>query len=472
MNKAIGFILVIFLALSTWGTVLAAPASPFSDVPTTHWAYGAVKDLARAGIIEGYSDGAFRGDRVMTRFEMAIIVGNAMTKIDKADAANRALIEKLSREFSAEIGALSEKVASLETRVTAVERSKPIYTFTNETLLQYCIDNLPSNRPKIRGNDAMQWRERIYLHGDVNPSTSFDARIATSIGNFGNKTASASGGNDLYVDRAYITSKNVLGFDQIIYGRQNLTWGQAFLGYKSGYNDGVTFVKKFSDAVDLKMGAYIVSQEPAATGTFSGDSQELQFLALGVKVDDNLKFIGSVYNNNQFQKASTSAFNYGYNKTTGYTLGFAEKMGKWTLAGEYADASLTNPVNAANGAKAYGIQITNGTNAPNQFYPSQRFVVDYKKPGTDAFAVSYRKVEKGAFPNGFGFSNGTAQISPLYKLNANAVGSIDNLKGFYYLYQNVLSKGLVMSLEYQSLKFVDTGIPFDNTYKLSFQVVF
>ena len=56
----------------------SAAASPFSDVPSGHWAYDAVAQLAENGIIEGYGDSTFRGERQITRYEMAQMVAKAM----------------------------------------------------------------------------------------------------------------------------------------------------------------------------------------------------------------------------------------------------------------------------------------------------------------------------------------------------------------------------------------------------------
>lgn len=56
----------------------SAAASPFSDVPSGPWAYDAVAQLAENGIIEGYGDSTFRGERQITRYEMAQMVAKAM----------------------------------------------------------------------------------------------------------------------------------------------------------------------------------------------------------------------------------------------------------------------------------------------------------------------------------------------------------------------------------------------------------
>jgi hypothetical protein len=113
--------LVTMLAITSMGALAAAPPSSFSDVPAKHWAYGAIAKLAKDGIVTGYSDGTFRGDRTMTRYEMAQIVANAMTKEDKANAENKALINKLAAEFNSELNKLDAKVSKIDQRVSRLE---------------------------------------------------------------------------------------------------------------------------------------------------------------------------------------------------------------------------------------------------------------------------------------------------------------------------------------------------------------
>jgi hypothetical protein len=60
---------------------LAQQASPLDDVPFDHWAYDAVETLVDAGIIRGYPDGAFKGDRAMTRYEFAVATAAALEYI-------------------------------------------------------------------------------------------------------------------------------------------------------------------------------------------------------------------------------------------------------------------------------------------------------------------------------------------------------------------------------------------------------
>lgn len=72
----------------------------FPDVPENHWAYEAVTCLAGNNIVEGYEDGKFHGERTMTRYEMAEIIYNALSKGAKAE-------KKLVEEFKPELQAMA-----------------------------------------------------------------------------------------------------------------------------------------------------------------------------------------------------------------------------------------------------------------------------------------------------------------------------------------------------------------------------
>ncbi len=66
-----------------------AQAAPFLDTPTNHWAYEAVQDLAKKGIIIGYPDGTFGGKRPMTRYEFAIALDRALRTVADLVAAQQ-----------------------------------------------------------------------------------------------------------------------------------------------------------------------------------------------------------------------------------------------------------------------------------------------------------------------------------------------------------------------------------------------
>lgn len=95
----------------------------FPDVPQNHWAFEAVDDLARRGLIIGYEDGLFKGDRTLTRYEFAEVVHRA---IQRAKALNVPIDGRLVDEFKPELLRFEvEKNGSLE-RVHTLKSNKDI----------------------------------------------------------------------------------------------------------------------------------------------------------------------------------------------------------------------------------------------------------------------------------------------------------------------------------------------------------
>jgi hypothetical protein len=109
----------------------AAFATPLADVPANHWAYQYIQSLAADGVIDGYPDGAFKGDRPLTRYEMAAIVARAVAKVQAgqvngATLASKADLEKLQKLVDAlkdELDALGVRVTNLEDSLAGLERS-------------------------------------------------------------------------------------------------------------------------------------------------------------------------------------------------------------------------------------------------------------------------------------------------------------------------------------------------------------
>src|SRR5579862_9592295 len=112
----------------------AMSAPMFPDLPQEHWAKDAVAALAAKGLVEGYPDGTFKGDRAATRYEVAMIVARLLAKIEaehatfatKADLdALRKLVNQLKDELDAlgvRVQNLEENVGRLDKRVTELER--------------------------------------------------------------------------------------------------------------------------------------------------------------------------------------------------------------------------------------------------------------------------------------------------------------------------------------------------------------
>lgn len=122
----------VVAAVALTQTVLAAPLFP--DVKDDHWAKDAVAALAAKGLLEGYPDGTFKGDRAATRWEVAMIVARLLAKMEQAHAtfatkAEMDEVRKLTAALKDELDALGVRVTKLEEatdrldkRVTELER--------------------------------------------------------------------------------------------------------------------------------------------------------------------------------------------------------------------------------------------------------------------------------------------------------------------------------------------------------------
>jgi hypothetical protein len=105
----------------------AALATPFSDVPANHWAYQYIQSLAADGVIEGYPDGKFKGDRPLTRYEMAVVVARVIAKLqeNQGNGPSKEDLDKLQKLIDAlkdELDALGVRVTNLEDSLDALDK--------------------------------------------------------------------------------------------------------------------------------------------------------------------------------------------------------------------------------------------------------------------------------------------------------------------------------------------------------------
>jgi hypothetical protein len=117
-------------AAAVLAALLVAPAAvratPFADVPANHWAYQAIETLAADGLVDGYPDGAFKGDRPLSRYEMAAIVARVVAKLEAegartASKADLDTLQKLMNALKDELDALGVRVTALEDQVAALD---------------------------------------------------------------------------------------------------------------------------------------------------------------------------------------------------------------------------------------------------------------------------------------------------------------------------------------------------------------
>lgn len=204
--------LVLAIAMALGVTASAYAANPFSDVPAGHWAYDSISKLAAAGVIDGYGDGTFGGDKLMTRYEMAQIVAKAMAK-----GAN---VDKLAAEFADELDNLGVRVANLEKKADNVK-------ITGELRFRY-VDQDGAMYKKIvpagdgvsgvLGNDsnhAADIRSRIWINGMINDDWTYTGMLQNT-----QNLSDNAGNEDTKFQRAYVDGK--LGGMAVRAGRYNL----------------------------------------------------------------------------------------------------------------------------------------------------------------------------------------------------------------------------------------------------------
>lgn len=232
MKKSLVFLGALVFMLGIASTTFAAH-NPFEDVPAGHWAYKAVNDLYKAGIVEG-SAGKYSGDTTVTRYEMAQIVANAMTKLDKSNAETRSIIDKLQAEFANELKSLGTRVVGLEKGQANLEKNQPNIKFNGILTERYNITDYTYSSKATAVNQ--QYRLRLEGVAKVDDNTNFGMRFVTRqpakgmIGNdtwqnFGDNgesgpTAAGANANTNNIDRVFVTTK--IGNIVTTIGRQQL----------------------------------------------------------------------------------------------------------------------------------------------------------------------------------------------------------------------------------------------------------
>ena len=174
MKKTLVSALSAALVVGAASTTFAA-ANPFSDVPRDHWAYDAVTQLAADGVVEGYGDGTYRGDRNITRYEMAQMVAKAMAK-ENMPVSDRALVDRLAAEFADELNNLGVRVANLEKHADMVKWEGVLeYTYTSSRFENSARDmKSGKNRKKVNSDNLLF---RLEPTAEVNDHWSVHARL-------------------------------------------------------------------------------------------------------------------------------------------------------------------------------------------------------------------------------------------------------------------------------------------------------
>jgi hypothetical protein len=220
----------------------AMAANPFSDVSPDDWAYQAVSDLSSQGVVEGYPDGTFKGERNMTRYELAQIIARLMAKEDQLNADQKATLDKLAGEYADELANLGVRVSNLEKKVGNIY-------WSGDARMRYLSDATMDSKTGVKKGDVWDGRIRLNVKGKVNKDTYVKGRFLTNMYFKNGKSDDGETSMDqLFVNHKFGDFQVRLGRQPIVIGNQKgWLYGKA-IGYDGaqlsyGKNDWDAAVK-------------------------------------------------------------------------------------------------------------------------------------------------------------------------------------------------------------------------------------
>jgi hypothetical protein len=446
MRKLLIWMFAVLLMFAFTATGFAAA---FVDMPADHWAYDAVIKLAKANLIEGYSDGTFRGDKAMSRYEVSFLVARAIEKYEVADAGQKKLIDKLSIEFATELNKMGIRMAKVETKTNS-------WVSGGDMRFRYHV-----NAPKTPGSsklgsaDNFDWRGRIRFSGQLNDNWTATARIASPWSNrFGNSDGNV--GSVANIDVFNMKGANILGFDSVKIGRDSFAAGHNMIS-KSASVDGIWLNDTLAGGVFMGF----VGNTKQATG---GKANTLSLGQFTWKPQKDLRFGVGYYwadipGTSKTDGTGDLMADNGaqFDSSRGYDLFFAYDMSKMTLLGEYIGSTLQNPVNMPGSPKGWSVQLSNGSGPSSKAFFGNTPMTNPKKIGDTAWLVGYRRVQSGTTPVSLGGFDQMAVASPSQAYNVFTHGT-DNVKGWTFSLETVPDKNITLNLTVQKLSIVNRGL--------------
>lgn len=164
-------------AFFTAAAFSVSAANPFADVEESSWGYRAVCRLSEEGVVAGYPDGTFRGDKNVTRYEMAEIVGKLLEARERLTAEQQETVDRLAKEYAAEL-------QNLGVRVSELEKKKGNINFLTEIRVQgidrydnvYTGDKHYELGTRIRLNSFGQVNDRTTVYGQLETMIDMNGR--------------------------------------------------------------------------------------------------------------------------------------------------------------------------------------------------------------------------------------------------------------------------------------------------------
>lgn len=304
----------------------ASAANPFSDVESNSWAYEAVASLSDRNIIEGYPDGTFRGNKHITRYELAQITARLLAKKDSLTAEQQSIVDKLSREYANDLSNLGVRISELEKKtgktflitelhVQGIDRYDNIFTEKKEKHYELGA--------RVRLNTITRVNDRSTLYGQLetfismNGREMFDPNKYTYHKDGSMHVAGGHNDGDVHLNRLLATyqfgpkqdtsnlpfgpSKNLIGIGQfpVKMGVTGYTYDGEFKGafLKLGdYLKGHQFTFAFGRATNISVNytapmMHGVKVTPIAKSKLIGELSTNKVVAAAVAADPSLKAI-------------------------------------------------------------------------------------------------------------------------------------------------------------------------------------
>ena len=297
-------ILAIAAVAALTAGVSAYAANPFSDVSPDDWAYQAVSDLSDQGVVEGYPDGTFKGERNMTRYELAQVIARLMAREDQLNAEQKATLDKLAGEYADELANLGVRVSNLEKKVGNI-------SWSGDARMRY----------QNKSNDTDNWdgRMRINAKAQVNDSTYVRGRFTSNM-NFKDDADANTKMDVLFVHhqfgdkvgmnlgRNFLTlGQTGMYYDDFFDGAQ-LFIGDSKLTLEAGYGRMNTWINDYGQKKDDTVYARLYGQTGRigydaeyikTVGAADADKKSIWGAGLTVGVTDAVDIFGDFYKNTE-----------------------------------------------------------------------------------------------------------------------------------------------------------------------------
>ena len=303
-------ILAIAAVAALTAGVSAYAANPFSDVSPDDWAYQAVSDLSDQGVVEGYPDGTFKGERNMTRYELAQVIARLMAREDQLNAEQKATLDKLAGEYADELANLGVRVSNLEKKVGNI-------SWFGDARMRWKEKGY--NTDGSRKADGWDGRMRINAKAQVNDSTYVRGRFTSNMDfkddadantkmdvlfvhhQFGDKVGMNLGRNFLTL------GQTGMYYDDFFDGAQ-LFIGDSKLTLEAGYGRMNTWINDYGQKKDDTVYARLYGQTGRigydaeyikTVGAADADKKSIWGAGLTVGVTDAVDIFGDFYKNTE-----------------------------------------------------------------------------------------------------------------------------------------------------------------------------